>query len=63
MKKYDCCGGDPECSINKTEKFADDLFTLYEEDKAKAKDMLLNYMIDVESERDWFKYKLKKETL
>lgn len=57
---YSCCGGDPKCALNRTEKFIDGLFALYEKDPEAAKDQLFMYIESVETDRDWAKAKLKE---
>ena len=57
---YSCCGGDPECAVNKSERFIDGLFDLFMKDRNAAKDHLFMYMESVETDRDWNKFKLKE---
>jgi len=59
-KPYSCCGGDPTCWLNKTERFIDSLFALYSTDPEAAKDSLFSYMESVEMDRDWARAKLKE---
>lgn len=61
-KPYSCCGGDPNCWLNKTEKRIDDLFELAKSDLEGAKETLFMYMESVEMDRDWAKAKLTEAT-
>lgn len=59
-KRYSCCGGSLNCGVNILEREVDKVLAQYIKNKVKGRENLLNWLLCLEDERDWYKLKLQK---
>ncbi len=48
----DCCGGSPDCALNKLSKNVDAVLALYDQDKEKGRQMLEDWVLNLEEDND-----------
>jgi len=59
-KRYSCCNGSLECGLNKIERNVDSFLRSYNRNKVKGREILMNWILDLEDTNDWHKFKVKQ---
>ena len=57
-KRYSCCNGSLKCGLNRIERNVDSLLRIYNRNKVKGRETLMNWILDLEDTNDCHKFKV-----